>query len=345
MTQPLVSIIIPVYNAVEYMSRCLDSCRDQTYKSIEIIIVDDGSKDNSAETGRMYSQKDKRFIVITQENKGVSEARNNGIMHAKGEYITFADSDDWLAPDAISEYVERAQEDKTDLVIAGFLRVINDVHIPMGDIKEDLLITREHFAERMADAPADFYYGVVWNKLYRTEIIKKHTIFFSPKFKWCEDFLFNLEYLQFITNEYCISTIKRPLYFYVKRLGSVCESPMSYAKTLSMKYELLGYYRNLYKSINLYNDNKLKINTFLFAYAHDGGLIEYNKIIAKMNAERKEAERTEKWAKTKSLFAAQKALKKELIKPVGKRKPMKRTKAKPKQTRRKDDVTGTTKKR
>ncbi|HAH61387.1 MAG TPA: glycosyl transferase family 2 [Treponema sp.] len=338
MTKPLVSIIIPVYNAEKYMNRCLDSCRAQTYGNIEVLMINDGSDDGSEEICRTYSRKDKRFITLSQENKGVSEARNNGIMHAKGKYITFADSDDWLAPDAVSEYVERAVEDKTDFVIAGFLRVINDVTIPMSDIKEDLLITREHFAECMADAPADFYYGVVWNKLYRAEIIKQHHIFFSPRFKWCEDFLFNLEYLQYITNEYCISTIKKPLYFYVKRLGSACESPLSYTKTFSMKYELLGYYRNLYKSINLYNDNKLKINTFLFAYAHDGGLAEYNKIIAKKK-------RDEKKSISKSLFTVPKVLTKEMSKPAAKKKNAGQIKIRNKTTRSMKHGTGTTKKR
>lgn len=338
MTKPLVSIIIPVYNAEKYMNRCLDSCSAQTYGNIEVLMINDGSDDCSEKICREYSQKDKRFITLSQENKGVSEARNNGIMHAKGKYITFADSDDWLAPDAVSEYVERAVEDKTDFVIAGFLRVINDVTIPMSDIKEDLLITREHFAECMADAPADFYYGVVWNKLYRAEIIKQHHIFFSPRFKWCEDFLFNLEYLQYITNEYCISTIKKPLYFYVKRLGSACESPLSYTKTFSMKYELLGYYRNLYKSINLYNDNKLKINTFLFAYAHDGGLAEYNKIIAKKK-------RDEKKSMSKSLFTVPKVLTKELAKPAANKKTAGQAKIRNKKTRSMKHGTGTTKKR
>jgi glycosyltransferase involved in cell wall biosynthesis len=339
MTKPLVSIIIPIYNAEKFMCRCLDSCSAQTYGNIEILMVNDGSSDESGNICEKYSQMDKRFITLSQENKGVSEARNNGIIHTKGKYITFADSDDWLAPDAISEYVERVTEDKTDFVIAGFLRVINDVTIPMSDIKEDLLITREHFAECMSDAPADFYYGVVWNKLYRTEIIVQHHIFFSPRFKWCEDFLFNLEYLQYITNEYCISTIKKPLYFYVKRLGSTCESPLSYTKTFSMKYELLGYYRNLYKSINLYNDNKLKINTFLFAYAHDGGSAEYNKIIAKQK-------RAEKKAVNKSLFTVPKVLKKELIKPsIKKKKAEQVTAEKNKQIRRLKHGTGTTKKR
>lgn len=303
MDSPLVSIIIPVYNAEAYVRRCLDSCAAQTYQAIEVIMVNDGSTDSSESICRSYADRDNRFVLVCQENKGVSEARNNGMLHAKGKYITFADSDDWLDSDAIKEYTDRAEEDKTDFVIAGFLRVINNVTIPMGDIKEDLLITREHFAECMADAPADFYYGVVWNKLYRTDIIREHHIYFSPRFKWCEDFLFNLEYLQYITNEYCISTVRKPLYFYVKRIGSACESPMSYAKTLSLKYELLGYYRNLYKSINLYNDNKLKINTFLFAYAHDSGTIEYNRIRAKQKAK--------KIVRTKSPFPDSRVLSKD----------------------------------
>jgi Glycosyltransferases involved in cell wall biogenesis len=337
MTKPLVTIIIPVYNAEEYLCRCLDSCSAQTYRSFEVLMIDDGSTDSSGNICASYSQNDKRFITIHQENKGVSEARNNGIMHARGKYITFADSDDWYTPDAVAEYVERVTEDKTDFAIAGFFRIINDVSIPMCGIKEDLLITREHFAECMADSPADFYFGVVWNKLYCTEIIKQHHIFFSPRFKWCEDFLFNLEYLQYITNEYCISTIKKPLYNYVKRRGSACDSPRAYTKTFSMKYELLGYYRNLYKSINLYNDNKLKINTFLFAYAHDGGAAEYNKIIALKKL-------SEKKTLSKSLFTVPKVLTKEHKKPENGKPKTLRKKPNIKQKRSSTHGTGITKK-
>jgi glycosyltransferase involved in cell wall biosynthesis len=277
MDEPLVSIIIPVYDAQCFLERCLVSCRQQTYRTIEIIMVDDGSTDHSAELCIKYAHSDSRFIFISQENGGVSHARNTGIRKAKGKYILFADSDDWLKSDAVFRYVERAENDGTDLVVAGFNRIINTTKIPMADIDADMVMAREDFAAYMADSPADFYYGVVWNKLYRADIVRSHHLYFSRHFKWCEDFLFNLDYLQYTET---VSTIKMPLYYYVKRTGSICESQLTYAKTLSLKYELLGYYRNLYKSINLYKSNKLKINGFLFAYAHDGGESEYRKLKA-----------------------------------------------------------------
>lgn len=294
MSAPLVSVIVPIHDARAYMRRCLDSLAAQTCKDIEIILIDDGSSDGSLEICGEYSARDSRFKTESQAHKGVSKARNRGLVMARGKYITFADSDDYLAPFAIEEYVSRAEEMGADLVAAAFTRVINDVMIPLGDIKEDLLMTREHFACRMADAPADFYYGVVWNKLYRAEIIKKRHLYFSPRLKWCEDFLFNLEYLRYINAEYCVATIKKPLYFYVKRLGSACDNPMPYTKMLALKYELLGYYRNLYISMNLYNDNKLKINKFFFAYARDGGSAEYNKIVSAKKSRKIARKRPEK---------------------------------------------------
>lgn len=275
MDEPLVSIVIPVYNAQSFLERCLVSCRQQSYRNIEIIMVNDGSTDHSPELCRKYARMDRRFVFVSQKNAGVSSARNTGIRNARGVYITFADSDDWLYKNAVREYVNRIGEDGTDLAVAGFTRIINSVGIPMADIREDLMMTREYFAGCMADSPADFYYGVVWNKLYRTDIIKSHYICFSRRLKWCEDFLFNLDYLRYAKS---VSTIRTPLYYYVKRSGSICESQLSCTKTLAMKYELLRYYRDLYKAMNLYDENKLKINGFLFAYAHDGGESEYRRL-------------------------------------------------------------------
>lgn len=291
MNKPLVSIIIPIYNAQDYLERCLASCCNQSFHSIEVLMINDGSTDRSEEICRQFTRDDNRFKLINQKNDGVSRARNTGIKNAQGTYLTFADSDDWLDKDAVKEYVERIENDHTDLAIAGFYRVINTIQIPMEDIGENLIMTRKYFAGCMADSPADFYYGVVWNKMYRTEIIKAHHLFFSPRFKWCEDFLFNLEYLQYTEK---ISTLKEHLYYYVKRIGSVCESQLTYTRTISLKYELLCYYRNLYKSINIYNDNKLKINGFLFAYAHDSGETEYRKLHAEQISAARSARRTAK---------------------------------------------------
>ena len=114
---PKVSVIIPVYNVEKYLSECLDSVVNQTLKDIEIICVNDGSPDGSAEILEEYAQKDNRIKVITQENRGVSEARNSGLKIASGEYIAFLDSDDYIDLKFFEQLYKRGIESNSDVVV------------------------------------------------------------------------------------------------------------------------------------------------------------------------------------------------------------------------------------
>lgn len=125
MTLPLVSIIVPVYNSEETLARCINSILDQQYRNIEVILVNDGSTDNSLNICREFAETDSRIIVIDKENTGVSDTRNRGIAQATGKYLHFVDSDDWIAENAVKVLVDRMQETGCDLVISGFYRVIN----------------------------------------------------------------------------------------------------------------------------------------------------------------------------------------------------------------------------
>ena len=118
MEQPLVSVIVPVYNAGEHIARCIESIRRQSYQNLEIIIVNDGSKDVSLHVCEMYARVDGRILLIDKANSGVSATRNLAMEMAKGKYLQFADSDDYLAPDATRLLVEAAEANQTDLVIA-----------------------------------------------------------------------------------------------------------------------------------------------------------------------------------------------------------------------------------
>lgn len=115
-----VSIVIPVYNAELYISRCLDSIINQTYTDLEIICVNDGSKDNSLQILKKYQEKDERIFVIDKENAGVSEARNDAIKRSSGQYITFVDSDDWLEKDAIELMYKALIENNADVVRSNY---------------------------------------------------------------------------------------------------------------------------------------------------------------------------------------------------------------------------------
>jgi glycosyltransferase involved in cell wall biosynthesis len=288
MSEPLVSIIIPVYNAEKYVRKCLDSCRTQTYKNIEVIMVNDGSTDRSAEICRTYASEDSRFVLVSQENAGPASARNKGIKKAAGSYIAFADSDDWLRKNAIAQYVASAENNGASLVVARFVRVINrqdtDAHIPLGSIHSSKKMTRDEYVKEMAKAPADFYYGVIWNKLYRADVIRKHYIFFPPKLSWCEDLVFNLDYLRYMQETDSVASIAMPLYYYLKRPGSICGSPKTYRNAWALKVELFEKYQKLYKSSDEGKHYWLsKIGTllsqsrFIFSYAHDDGEMEFRK--------------------------------------------------------------------
>lgn len=266
---PFVSLIIPLYNAEKYIRRCLDSAMQQTFSDMEIIVVNDGSEDSSLEICREYEKLDSRFCIIDKENTGVSDSRNRAIDLAKGEYLQFLDSDDWLAPDATESLVYAAKKHDCDLVIADFYRVDGAVFTEKQHIRERGLLTREQYAEYMMQESADFYYGVLWNKLYRRSIIEEYQIRMNLELRWCEDFLFNLSYIRHAIR---FTAIQTPIYYYMKRKGSIVSSDWKKANAVLLKFQLLKEYKELYQSMNLYEENKLRINAYVLAIAKDGGV-------------------------------------------------------------------------
>ena len=206
---PTVSIIVPVYNAEKTIGRCVDSILGQQYTDFELLLVDDGSRDGSGAICDSYALADSRVQVIHKENTGVSDTRNIGISRARGVYLQFLDSDDWITPDATKLLVEAAGEHNCDLVISDFYRVVGERVSRKGDIDEDRVLTREEYAAHMMEQPADFYYGVLWNKLYRRDIVESHRLRMDPELSWCEDFMFNLEYIRHAQRFYALQV---PIY-------------------------------------------------------------------------------------------------------------------------------------
>ena len=263
---PLVSVIVPVYNRGETVGRCLDSILSQTWRNLEIILINDGSTDNTWSVLQRYGQQDERIMLINKPNTGVSDSRNFGMESAHGEYIQFVDSDDWLPENATEEYVRGIRENGSDLVIADYYRIRGRRILQSGDIKEAGTFTRTEFAEKMMLNAGDFYYGVVWNKLFRRDLIEEHRLSFDQKLAWCEDFLFNLEYLRYAKT---ITVLKKPLYFYVKTKGSLVNTMTTPANVIRTKLTLFEYYKDLYQSLDLYEKNRLKIQLFLIQAATD----------------------------------------------------------------------------
>lgn len=264
---PLVSIIVPIHNSEKTLNRCIDSILNQDYQELEVFLVDDGSGDGSLAICRDYAKRDARVKVIRKEQSGVSDARNLAMDQAEGKYLQFVDSDDWITTDATRMMVSAAEYGSCDMVITHFFRVNHNKIRRKGHIKEYEIMTRKGFAEHMMEKPANFYYGVMWNKLYRRDILNAYKLRCSRELNWCEDFLFNLQYLCYAER---ICALPYPTYYYVKTKNSLVAKEATMKNTIQTKKFIFTYYKELYENIDLYEENKGKINRFLVSIASDG---------------------------------------------------------------------------
>ncbi len=269
-----VSIIVPAYNAQGTIGRCLDSILKQTYSDFELLVMDDGSRDDTPRILDEYAASDARIRVIHKENTGVSDTRNQALDLACGEYIQFLDADDWITPDATRLFVRAMEDNPTcDMVIADFYRVVGKNLSQKGDIEEEHLLTREEYADEMMKSPADFYYGVLWNKFFRRSIIEEYQLRMDARLDWAEDFIFNMEYVLHTDHIYAL---KAPVYYYVKTEGSlVSQGGASISRTVRMKLNVIEYYSSFYKDIYKeggYLRRSPVIYSFLLNFARDGGV-------------------------------------------------------------------------
>lgn len=266
---PEVSVIIPVYNAEKTVERCVRSVLEQDYSDLEIIAVDDGSTDDSGKLLDAISETDPRLIVLHVENGGVSRARNTGLRQASGKYVQFLDADDYITNEATKLLVRTMEENDTDLVIADFYRVVGDNIARKGSIRIDTLLTLQEFATIMMDSPSDFYYGVLWNKLYRNDIIRDNEVFMDEDLNYCEDFIFNMEYLLHCRT---IRPLLVPVYYYIKTEGSLVSQSMSISKVVSTKILVYSYYNDFFRNVldeKQYRKDRLAIAGYLINGASD----------------------------------------------------------------------------
>lgn len=171
MKQPLISVIIPVYGVEKYISQCLESVINQTYKNLEIIVVNDGTKDRSADIAKEYAAKDSRIKVYDFKNGGLSVARNRGLEIATGEYISYLDSDDWLDTKMYETLLETAMKNEADMVKCGIIETNGaaEEKITFSDVK--IINNEQHKAFK------NYFKGILWtlawNGLYKKELAKK----------------------------------------------------------------------------------------------------------------------------------------------------------------------------
>lgn len=276
MEQPLVSIVIPVYNAAPDLARCIESVRKQTYRNIEVFLVNDGSKDASSPICHMYERIDPRVHVIDKENAGVSAARNTGIAAAQGKYIQFVDSDDWLAPDFTEKLVSAAEAHTADLVIAPFWMVYPENYVehirPWEKALQHVLqrnpprtraygylpagvYTGQEYAKHLIQKPNTFYYGSPCNKFYRRDLLRKHSLHFRKEL-FAEDQLFNTEYLRYVRTAVSIPDIG---YYYLQNSQSVSHSRVTTADILSLRRRVMLLYRDIYTELGIYPETRAAI--------------------------------------------------------------------------------------
>lgn len=222
-SKPKVSIVVPIYNVEHYLPRCIDSLLQQTYTNIEVVLVDDGSSDNSASICDEYALQDIRINVIHTENGGLSAARNLGIDKISGEWVAFIDSDDWLETDAIESLMKLTDGKRVEMVIAGY-NIVDDSEsrCPCTDTQKKKILSRDEALTEMF-RPKDYpYLGYVAGKLYRADIIRGKNIRFDDELSYNEDRLFCVAYLCAVKSDVAYTT--RPAYNYYQRKGSLMNS-------------------------------------------------------------------------------------------------------------------------
>ncbi|MDY3060767.1 glycosyltransferase [Fusobacterium sp.] len=214
MEKDLISVIVPVYNIEKYLPRCIDSILDQTYKNWEAIFINDGSTDNSLKILEEYKKRDERIKIIDKKNAGSGAARNDGIETSKGKYIAFLDSDDWYEEDFLEKLYNNLIENSSDVSMC-------NPKMTYDNINKNKKINTYFFNEIELNKTPEKILGilampVVWNKLYKKDIIVKNRIKF-PNYSFCEDVEFLYKTFLYANK---VSKIEDDLYNYYQREDS-----------------------------------------------------------------------------------------------------------------------------
>lgn len=209
-----VSVIVPVYNVEKYLGQCLNSIINQTFEDIEIICINDGSKDNSLQIIYEFAAKDKRIRVINKQNEGISAARNQGMELAKGEYISFIDSDDWIDKNYLEALYTAAKRYDSDIASGGIIRVTGKRQ------RNKLIYKKEEFTKdtdkknRLTKTPVFSY---VWNKIYKRESLIKSGVTF-PVGRVFEDVTWSIKAIYYLNG---VVTVPDAIYYYRKNPTSI----------------------------------------------------------------------------------------------------------------------------
>ncbi len=238
---PKVSVIVPIYNVENYIEKCLETLVNQTLEDIEIILVNDGSKDNSEVIAKRFLKNyPEKIVYLEKENGGLSDARNYGIPYAKGEYVAFLDSDDYVEKDMYEKMYTLAKKENSDMVQCNFYwEYIEEQKRKLGDL-EEYQNKKEMIVKGRVEA---------WNKLIRREVLENPDIRF-PKGLRYEDVEFTYKLVPFINK---VSFIKEPFVHYVQRGNSISNSQNERTGEI---FDILDNVIKFYKEKNIYEEYK-----------------------------------------------------------------------------------------
>lgn len=267
-----ITIIVPIYKVEDYLFKCVNSILKQTYKDIEVILVDDGSPDKCPAICDEFVQKDSRVKVIHQKNSGVSAARNAGLKMAQGEYIGFVDPDDWVDSDMYAEMLVALKQSAAELAVCGYNYYHENGDVDpkrLYPISSNELISQKELMKRFSDMPPTVRHGVC-NKLFRKDIL--NDIYFDETLHSAEDVMFLNEYVKRIKKAVFVH---KPLYNNLVRQGSATHGGLSIESLIdSFKAHQLMYTT----AITLYPDLKNCSQAFFL----DVCMLKYNEAKAKL---------------------------------------------------------------
>lgn len=241
-----VSVIVPVYNQKYHIEKCLTSICRQRYKNLQIIIVDDGSTDGTSAILDQYAKTDERIEVYHVKNQGVSETRNYGLSKVQGEYVQFVDADDRVTAGMTKKLTAAIERRQCDMAVCSYVKDFGRLCILNRPLERAGIYDTTRYIKGTLKDPGHHYYGVVWNKLYRTRIIAGNDLHFDSSVTLGEDFIFNLEYWQ---NSRKIVVFNQYLYRY-RITGSTTLSHVRHKKLADCISEM----QNRKKIFRVYRD-------------------------------------------------------------------------------------------
>ncbi len=266
--QPLISVIVPVWNGAKTLRACVESILSQSVADFELLMVDDGSTDDTWALMEQFAGEDERVQIFRQENGGVSTARNLALKQCRGRYVRFVDADDQLPADSLRALLQCAQSGGADLVLAAYTEVLG-TQCTVRDLGRcNDTVDNAELLRRLERLSNSFYYGVLWNKLFVGDIIRGNQVEFRAGLAWGEDFTFVMDYLAHAEK---ISYLTTPVYDYIRNPnGAVVRQffrcflhPFA---SLHDRWNVYVAYRRLYQRRGAYQQYRSRLWLYLIRF-------------------------------------------------------------------------------